>query len=75
MAPLPQLFGFEIHPGSEETAPESALESCLQGQVPIMGNSAGITTKEARALQRLGTKMTPLAVGVDSHNPPEEPAT
>lgn len=42
-----------------------------------MGNSAGITTKGAGALQRLGSKTTPLDVllGVDSHNPPEEPAT
>lgn len=38
------------------------LEWCLQGQVPITDNSAGITTKEAGALRRPGNKSTSLDV-------------
>lgn len=38
------------------------LEWCLRGQVPITGNSAGISTKEAGALWRPGNKSTSLDV-------------
>lgn len=74
MAPLPQLFGFEIHPGSEETTPESALESCLQGQVPSMGTSAGVTGGWGSAEVWQQAHFPGCALGRRQPQPPEEPA-